>query len=419
MIRRFRCASPCSRRRAAGGCCADQAPRTGAAQPPARAGPAPPAAPAAVQVARRSIARPSGSAIASPTPSRSSARRGVDILLDDLAKEKLRLNGLDVVSSDSTTTTDASERTTYRLRYVLSDLPRRRAVAVDRAAVGALLRAAARASGCRTSRRPARCRFPAPSIAFRSTLPETSPTYGLRDGRAPAPRQAVLARAVVDRSGAGRHFARACRCSSRSPLLRRRTPARPAAAPRGRRRMDQQRDARAPALARGHDRSRTADAPTTRSAPPSASISRRRTGVPAPSLTAAEVDARARRRAAGRVPREIGGVAARRLRRGALRAAAGAAVRRRRAATRSPPRSRCSADGKPMRFLHPEYAWWLLAALRGRRAAEVARALAVRRVHGGPAGAAVPLSRVAPSPAAVRRAGGRRRRSRAWRSCSR
>ena len=46
--------------------------------------------------------------------------RGVEILLDDLAKEKLRVNGLDIVSSDSTTTTDASERTTYRLRYVLT-----------------------------------------------------------------------------------------------------------------------------------------------------------------------------------------------------------------------------------------------------------------------------------------------------------
>ena len=37
--------------------------------------------------------------------------RGVEILLDDLAKEKLRVNGLDIVSSDSTTTTDAAERT--------------------------------------------------------------------------------------------------------------------------------------------------------------------------------------------------------------------------------------------------------------------------------------------------------------------
>src|SRR5207248_2913423 len=46
--------------------------------------------------------------------------KGVEILLDDVAKEKLRVNGLDIVSSDSTTTTDASERTTYRLRYVLT-----------------------------------------------------------------------------------------------------------------------------------------------------------------------------------------------------------------------------------------------------------------------------------------------------------
>ena len=46
--------------------------------------------------------------------------RGVEILLDDLAKEKLRVNGLDVISSDTTTTVDAAERTTYRLRYLLT-----------------------------------------------------------------------------------------------------------------------------------------------------------------------------------------------------------------------------------------------------------------------------------------------------------
>ena len=45
---------------------------------------------------------------------------GTDILLDDLAKEKLRVNGMEIVANDSAVTTDASDRTTHKLRYVLT-----------------------------------------------------------------------------------------------------------------------------------------------------------------------------------------------------------------------------------------------------------------------------------------------------------
>jgi hypothetical protein len=121
-------------------------------------------------------------------------RRGVEILLDDLAKEKLRLNGLDVVSSDSTTTTDVSERTTYRLRYVLTTYR----VDVPSPSIEPL-------SARYYERRPGQrlqdiapageVQIPGAVIALRSTLPD-QPVYELRDGRVPAPRHPLLARAA-------------------------------------------------------------------------------------------------------------------------------------------------------------------------------------------------------------------------------
>jgi hypothetical protein len=119
-------------------------------------------------------------------------RRGVEILLDDLAKEKLRLNGLDVVNSDSTTTVDAAERTTYRLRYVLTTYR----VDVPSLSIEPL-------SARYYERRPGQrlqditpageVQVPGAVIALRSTLPD-QPVYELRDGRAPAPRHALMAR---------------------------------------------------------------------------------------------------------------------------------------------------------------------------------------------------------------------------------
>jgi hypothetical protein len=118
--------------------------------------------------------------------------RGVEILLDDVAKEKLRANGLDIVTSDSTTTTDASERTTYRLRYVLTTYR----VDVPSLSIEPL-------SARYYERRPGQrlqdiapageVQIPGAVIAFRSTLPD-QPAYELRDGRLPVPRHGVLAR---------------------------------------------------------------------------------------------------------------------------------------------------------------------------------------------------------------------------------
>jgi hypothetical protein len=120
--------------------------------------------------------------------------RGVDILLDDLAKEKLRVNGLDIVSSDATATTDAAERTTHRLRYVLTtyrvDLP---SVSVEPISV----RYYARRPGQRLQdMAPAgEVTVPGAVIAFRSTLQDNQPSYGLRDARAAATRLPFFTRA--------------------------------------------------------------------------------------------------------------------------------------------------------------------------------------------------------------------------------
>ena len=156
--------------------------------------------------------------------------RGVEILLDDLAKEKLRVNGLDVMSSDTTTTVDAAERTTYRLRYVLTtyrvDVP---AVSIEPLSA----RYYARRPGQRLQDiAPAgEVQVPGAVIAVRSTLPDL-PVYELRDGRAPTPRHAIFARtASIGLAWWWSRSPRPCSWPWRSCAAAR---ARPAAGPRAR-----------------------------------------------------------------------------------------------------------------------------------------------------------------------------------------
>jgi hypothetical protein len=112
---------------------------------------------------------------------------GVDVLLDDVAKEKLRLNGLQVVSSDTAATTDPSGRTTHHLKYVLTtyrvDLP---SLSIEPLSVryyhrqpGQRFQDLAPAGGAS---------IPGAVIAFRSTVPETQASYTIRDARTPDPR---------------------------------------------------------------------------------------------------------------------------------------------------------------------------------------------------------------------------------------
>ena len=120
--------------------------------------------------------------------------RGVDILLDDLAKEKLRVNGMEVISSDSTATTDANERTTHQFRYVMTtyrvDTP---SLSIEPISV----RYYARRPGQRLQdMAPAgEVKVPGAAIAFRSTLPDKQPIYGLRDLRPTAERHPFFVRA--------------------------------------------------------------------------------------------------------------------------------------------------------------------------------------------------------------------------------
>lgn len=120
--------------------------------------------------------------------------RGVDILLDDLAKEKLRVNGLEIISSDSSATTDAADRTTHRLRYVMTtyrvDAP---ALSIEPVSV----RYYARRPGQRLQdMAPAgEIKIPGAAVAFRSTLPDNQQIYALRDVRQTEARHPFFVRA--------------------------------------------------------------------------------------------------------------------------------------------------------------------------------------------------------------------------------
>lgn len=224
--------------------------------------------------------------------------RGVEILLDDVAKEKLRVNGLDVLSSDTTTTVDAGERTTYRLRYVLTtyrvDVP---SLSIEPMSA----RFYARRPGQRLQDIAPAGEVPIPgaTIAFRSTLPD-QPTYALRDGRGMVPRQMVFARAasiglaLVVISLAPAAFVAVA-------LLRRRT------RKTGRRTARQLRMDHRATLERLRSLDVTTDDDRRKAYDEISAAVRQHvaasSGVPAPGLTAGELDA-ALATAGGRVPRE-------------------------------------------------------------------------------------------------------------------
>ena len=120
--------------------------------------------------------------------------RGFDILLDDLAKEKLRLNGLEVVSSDAAAATDAAGGTSHRLRYQLTTY-RGDATALSIEPLRVRYYARQPGQGLQDIAPAGDVQVPGAAIAFRSTLPENQPVYQLRDGRAPAPRARLPGRA--------------------------------------------------------------------------------------------------------------------------------------------------------------------------------------------------------------------------------
>jgi hypothetical protein len=114
--------------------------------------------------------------------------KGVDILADDLSKDKLHAEGLEILGSDSNRNAAATGETTYIFRYILTtyrvDVP-------DLKLAPMTVRYYVKRAGQRIGdAAPAgEVQVPAASIAFRSALPEGQDTFAIRDGRDPRPRR--------------------------------------------------------------------------------------------------------------------------------------------------------------------------------------------------------------------------------------
>jgi hypothetical protein len=115
-------------------------------------------------------------------------RKGVDVLADDLSKDKLHLEGLEIVASDSERSTDRGDKTTYTFRYVVTtyrvDVPELKIAPLT-------VRYYVKRPGQRLEdAAPAgEVTVPPALIAFRSALPDEQETYGVRDRRGPRPRR--------------------------------------------------------------------------------------------------------------------------------------------------------------------------------------------------------------------------------------
>jgi hypothetical protein len=119
-------------------------------------------------------------------------RKGIDILADDLSKDKLQVEGLEVLRSDSGRTIDRDDRTTYTFSYELTTF--RVDLAELKIAPLAVRYYVKRAGQRIGDTAPAgEVRVPAAVIAFRSALPDGQDTYAIRDGRAARARNAGYA----------------------------------------------------------------------------------------------------------------------------------------------------------------------------------------------------------------------------------
>ncbi|MEO5895123.1 MAG: hypothetical protein ABIS06_05440 [Vicinamibacterales bacterium] len=118
--------------------------------------------------------------------------RGVDVLEDDLSKEKLQVDGLEVVGADATRTEGAGEVTTRRFNYVLTsykpDVRARRIAPLK-------VRYYLTRPGQRLEDTPpvGSVTVPATVVAFRSMLPEDQDATGVRDARTFEPRARIYA----------------------------------------------------------------------------------------------------------------------------------------------------------------------------------------------------------------------------------
>ena len=119
---------------------------------------------------------------------------GIDILEDDLSKDHLKLEGLDVLSTEATQQDTADGGRLHRFRYVLTtykvDAPALKIAPMS-------VRYFTRRAGQRVQdATPAGdVVVPGVTLAYRSMLPDAQETYGLRDARATMPRSRLLAHA--------------------------------------------------------------------------------------------------------------------------------------------------------------------------------------------------------------------------------
>jgi hypothetical protein len=119
-------------------------------------------------------------------------RKDIDILADDLSKDKLQVEGLEILRSDSGRTVDRDDRTTYTFSYELTTYRVDQAeLKIAPLAVRYYVKRAGQRIG---DTAPAgEIRVPAAVIAFRSALPDGQDTYAIRDGRAARARNAGYA----------------------------------------------------------------------------------------------------------------------------------------------------------------------------------------------------------------------------------
>jgi hypothetical protein len=118
--------------------------------------------------------------------------KGTDVLEDDLAKDKLKLEGLDVVSTDSSRTEGEDLSVTRVFRYVLTTYSV--TTSTLRIAPSSVRYYATRPGQRLQESAPAgEVAVPGTVIAFRSTLPEAQETMALRDARRPAARPSIYA----------------------------------------------------------------------------------------------------------------------------------------------------------------------------------------------------------------------------------
>jgi len=113
-------------------------------------------------------------------------RRGHDVLADDLARDKLKLDGLEVIGSDVVRHAEG-DVTRYEFRYVLTtyrvDVPVLKVAPFS-------ARYYVKRTGQRLDDAPpaGSVQVPGAVVAFRSLLPDDQPTYTARDDRPAAPR---------------------------------------------------------------------------------------------------------------------------------------------------------------------------------------------------------------------------------------